>query len=293
MKHRILLISYVFPPFPGVGGRRWAKFARYLADAGHEVHLICAKNILKDQSAWTHDVLHPGIFLYPLPARYPSILLQQPATFFEKLLYKFWQTIFMLVSNGSIFERALFWKKQLHKKAIDLIQSKRIETVIVSGPPFHLLHHAVAIKEKMNNLHVIVDLRDPWTDNKDFFGFSRMSKSRLAYEQKLERETMLGADAILTVASKMSEALVKKYPAVKGKVFTLINGFDPREVTTTQFEGEMVRSEKMRFVYAGSLYPNLEYVFIPFAEYLVRLRKKDPHLYSKLVFDFYGSAAVE
>ncbi len=70
----ILLACYTFPPALGIGGRRWAKYAKGLAQAGHHVHVLCAEAVPgRAGSSWTEDVKHDRIHLYPLPRRYPKV----------------------------------------------------------------------------------------------------------------------------------------------------------------------------------------------------------------------------
>ena len=42
MEKKLLIISYVYPPDNSVGGRRWSKFAKCLAETGNKVFVITA-----------------------------------------------------------------------------------------------------------------------------------------------------------------------------------------------------------------------------------------------------------
>jgi hypothetical protein len=46
----ILIICYGFPPFPGIGGRRWAKFSKYLSSYGFNINVIASKNPFKTEN---------------------------------------------------------------------------------------------------------------------------------------------------------------------------------------------------------------------------------------------------
>jgi hypothetical protein len=75
----ILIICHGFPPVPGIGGRRWAKFAKELARRGHPVHVIRSTGPEHGPiSLWAPDVQHPNIIAHPLPQRYPTVLMKQP-----------------------------------------------------------------------------------------------------------------------------------------------------------------------------------------------------------------------
>ena len=69
----ILIICHSFPPNSGIGGRRWAKFAKELAHRGYTVHVIRNSTTARVRtSLWTNDVKNPNIIAHPLPDRYPG-----------------------------------------------------------------------------------------------------------------------------------------------------------------------------------------------------------------------------
>ena len=55
-KKKILLICYSFPPFPGIGGRRWAKFVKNLIKEDCELFVIGAEHRMGKPSNWINDV---------------------------------------------------------------------------------------------------------------------------------------------------------------------------------------------------------------------------------------------
>ena len=66
----------------------------------------------------------------------------------------------------------------------------------------------------------------------------------------------------------------------------LNNGFDKDDYANIKNTKE--DKFKIRFIYSGSFYPNLIYIFEPFLNCLSRLKASHPHIYSKLEFNFYG-----
>ena len=288
-KH-ILIISYTFPPSPGIGGRRWAKFAKYLSRKGYTVHVITANSGERMSSEWTKDVNDPNIFLYHLPVKYPAVLSKFPLSFIEKIEYRLWMIFFRFYSKGTLFDRSVFWKSQLLKKSEELIGRFAIKNVIVTIPPYKLAHHCVSIKRRNRFVNLVVDYRDPWSDNKSFHGFKDLAAGRLNYEIGLENEVLKHADKIITVSDEMSRKLKDRNITDPDKIITVNNGFDEEDLPGLQ--NIQKKKEGFSFVYAGSLYSNLEYVIEPLLRNLKRLQEQNPDLYSKLKFDFYGNHDV-
>lgn len=285
---KILLICYSFPPNPGIGGRRWAKFTKYLAQQGYEVHVVTNKFSAKKKSEWTSDVQHPNIHVHYANVFYPKVYADGPSNLVGKFMYRFWLSFFKLVSKGSLYDRAFFWKKVISRYVTELIKNQQIKNVVVTAPPFRLLYYSAFLKEKHPGLNLILDFRDPWTDNSSFLGFADLSKKRMSFEKEMEAFSISKADMIVSANDYLTKLFQKRYSKQQGKFLTISNGYDPDESTNAVSE-HIQKNNTIRFILTGTLYSDLEYIFMPFITYLGRLAKEKPHLYARLRFDFYGN----
>ena len=283
MSKKILILCYAFPPFPGIGGRRWAKFAKYLQRNGHEVFVIAAENPFPEKSLWLEDI--KGINVTYLPIAYPKVLITQPKNILEKLAYRF-ALKKVKKAEGNYYDRALYWKEQLLEKGKDLITRHHINNIIVSGAPFHLTHHALAFKEIFPDSNLIVDFRDFWTKDISISSYSSLSEKRKRVEQKMEEEVVNVADHVLTVAEEMRNYF--QGISRKNNCNTLLNGFDPDDFHQAAFPIKK-QEEVLRFVFTGTLYLNSENVFHPFIDALKKIKENKRSSYQKLKFDFFGS----
>jgi glycosyltransferase involved in cell wall biosynthesis len=186
----------------------------------------------------------------------------------------------------------VFWKSQLIKKINALINEFKICNVIVTIPPFKLAHHCISIKNKYPNINLIVDYRDPWTDNKSFHGFKGLSKTRLSYEISVENEVLRAADKVISVSQEMSQKLINRDITSASKFFAISNGFDEEDIIFSN-RIKKYNEEYFTFIYAGSLYSNLDYVIEPLLENLLYLKQNNTKLFNKLKFEFYGNQDVQ
>lgn len=286
MDKKILLICYSFPPNRGIGGRRWAKFAKHLAQEGFQVDVICKSPEVGEKSEWTSDTIHPSIHLHPLPAKYPELLNKVPQNFIEKVSYKLWMLFFKFFSLGTFPERTFFWRKQLLNKAGELIKSKGISNVVVTVPPFRLGYYTSFLKLSHPEINLVLDYRDPWTDNRSFHGFLNLSPKRMKHELSMETAALQRADHVISTTEQMTEWLKQKVDT-KGKTFiTIPNGYDKADVNPSQAIDQYASPVK-RFVYAGTFYSNLHYILKPFLDNL-KQQESNPDFCKNFQFDFYG-----
>lgn len=258
-KH-ILLVSYVFPPYYGIGGRRWARHASELTKMGYTVHVICAKNPFDEKSLWWNLVKdNPHIHIYELDQRYPKVLVKFEHHLFQKILYKFWVTLLPFVTKGSSLDRTIFWKSIMLRKAKKLILKHQINHVICSGGPFGVMYQVTELRKWFNNLFILNDLRDPWTWGPNW-GFPDLEAKRMAYELSLESKAIENADLFSVPSLDMSIYLKNKYPQFKDKFIHIPHFFDPEEAIPQA----KTSSDKIRLVMYGNIYHNIQ-------EYVARL----------------------
>ncbi|MCF8422793.1 MAG: hypothetical protein K9H41_00470 [Bacteroidia bacterium] len=261
---QILLISYTFPPSAGIGGRRWAKFAKYLSRLGYYVHVIYAPINTADKSLWIDDIIdNENIKLYPVKSSYPSILLLKPETIFQKINYRISLSLIKLTSKGTPYDRAWLWNKSMLRKAEYIIDFYKIKNVAVSCAPFSCAYYSLELKKKYNDLNLLVDFRDPWTWGQGY-GFNNLSAKRLNYEKMMEGAVVKFSDKFFVPSIEMKKHLVVNYPAFEDKIFQLPHGFDEDEIIPQQKN----YSKKLRLVLYGTLYNNLGPIFENLANFI-------------------------
>jgi hypothetical protein len=288
MPKKILIVSHVFPPAPGIGGRRWVKFAKYLNRKGYDITVLTSETVSDQLSEWNEDA--KGLKIETVPFRFPKAVANSRQDLLSKLSYFIWVYILKFIESGNYFDKTIFWRKQTQNKISELITKQGVECVIVTGGPFKLTNHVLRLKKKFPTIKFIADFRDLWTEDSEITFFSVMSLKRKRYEKKLEKETVLLADKVITTMDSMTNYFSSL--SVADKFVTISNGYDPDDFGNITIE-EQPKKDKIVFVYAGTLYINLQYIIKPFFEAIGNLKKKRPELYEKLEFKFIGKFPAE
>ncbi|MCB0759666.1 MAG: glycosyltransferase [Flavobacteriales bacterium] len=293
----ILLICHGFPPVRGIGGRRWAKFAKELARRGHPVHVIRNEGTtgLLD-SLWSADAAHPGIIDHPMPQRYPTVLFKRPITaLIDKVKYRVWSKLLPLMVRGNIFDSGALWKRQLLSKSRDLIRKHGIRNVIVTGAPFSLMAYATELKKPFPGINLVADFRDVWTWGTDY-GQGSMSARQWAHEKQMEALVAQASDKLISPHGTVVDHLRKTYGGASGRYVTLPHAIDPED-----FDPDVVPKKDgvYRMIYAGSLYGagEAERYFGALLDSFDVLRRDKPDTYRTCRLDLYitghGTAAYE
>ncbi|MGB3526566.1 MAG: glycosyltransferase [Flavobacteriales bacterium] len=283
----ILLICHSFPPNYGIGGRRWAKFAKELAHRGHTVHVIHSAGTPRDHaSLWAADILHPNIIAHPLPNRYPNVLMRWPVTAVkDKLLYAFWVKTLPLFTRGNWFDRGIFWRKPLLHTAGKLIREHGIRNVIATGAPFSLLAYAAELKQQYPTIHLVSDLRDMWTGGSSY-GYQAIGRKRLRHEQQMEATVAKVSNMLVSPHSVVLDYLGHTYGVPAERMKVLPHAIDPEDLGAPVHR---TKSSMFRMIYAGSLYDAREArrYFELVLEAFEHVRDNRPELLPNCRFDLY------
>lgn len=247
---RILIVAYSFPPQGGIGGRRWAKFAKQFLRSGIEVEVISADMPAETDSSWKADV--EGIPVFRFKTSFPASLKTQPARLVDKVKYRMALRKMVLRTKGTPYDRAA-----LDQLAFRLLFNQRIEkfmpdAVIATGAPFDLLYFTAVELENHPDLLSLADLRDPWV-NGSAFGYSALSKERLETEKQKEAKVVDTFNLVTMPWSENIEELKQRHPGRTGKLSVLPHFFDDDDLET---EGKVDNPPDL--IYGGAIYEGLE-----------------------------------
>lgn len=284
---KILIIAYTFPPTPGIGGRRWAKFAKYLLRRGHDVRVLTIDNPANTVSEWYSDVreLEEAGCISFFKSGYPDILGTQPKTIRQKLTYRLALLYVKLKLRGNYYDRSAHCKTSLMNTAERFVQ-QGYNNVIVTVGPFTYSYFLTDLKKKYPQINFIVDVRDPWTNNRTSFGYEGLSGKRMELEQMMEKAMSESADYITGVADDMVNFFTTEYGVTSKKTLTIRNGFDPEDIKTIT---DTVADGRLKLIFAGTVYEKaVKYVDILVAA-LQRLKTEDIKAYQLINCEFYGS----
>ncbi len=252
-RRKILIISYVFPPYPGIGGRRWAKIAKYLTRQGFEVHVICAKNPNGKKSVWCDDVeKNKFLHIHEVNSFFPKVFTRAPRHFIDKIVYRFWKYLTLWFYHGYIYDRTIFSTEKFVKKADEVINGYNIKNVIVTGAPFRLVHAITQSRGQWPGINLIADFRDPWTWEHDG-DYQKLDAKNLAYEKQCEAFVMEHADYISVPTKNMLDYLQGTYVDHLSKVFLIPHAWDADEISS---ESKPVENGKI--ILFGTLYQGID-----------------------------------
>jgi glycosyltransferase involved in cell wall biosynthesis len=280
----ILLICYSYPPYPGTGGRRWAKLSKYLAREGHTIHVINAAST-QAPSVWHEDTKHPNITIHSIQNKETL----SPKGIFSRVANKILFSLSKVKTKGNYADQSLWWNDKALACARTILNTTPIDYLIVSCPPYHPLVEFSSLKEAYPALKLILDYRDIWIIRQKGKGFfSHLSDKRFEEEKQKERRALASADYIFTVAGDMSDAIREQFG--HKPIYTLTNGYDEEDFSDEHTRQTMyAKPGKLNMVFAGSLVVDSNPYAIPFFQAIALIKHQAPELYAKFHLCIFGN----
>lgn len=302
---KLMILTYVWPPFAAVGVYRILKFCKYLRDFGVEPVIFTPDNPNTMSSDEGLNKLVPeGIPVYRSyslePFRWrkdtgksdskkPKENIEPPQKQSvpqePSLLSKIKKSIRL---HLTVPDNTYFWSWSGLYKGIVTAKEENVDIILSSSPPqsVHILGSRIARAVGCPHL---ADFRDLWTQNAK--NLERPLPPHLERRNRKLEETVLKNAAAITVNTEsFKEQLLSKNGYLEAKPIEVVtNGVDPDDFR------EMVRrenpNEKFTMVYTGSLYRQRgpEFFFIALQEWI----RQRPEIGDKIKAVFIGNWAPE
>ena len=269
-KKHVVILCYSFPPNAGVGGRRWAKFGKYLNRIGYTVEALTVKpNKGDNKSSYVLDVKQLKVNYYGNKS--PTYLSGYTTNVFEKVAYRFILWYRSMVIKGTPFDLAGLDTNKIIKALSKIHLQRKIDVLIATGAPFHLLFAAALFKQKYPSINLISDFRDPWISGGNY-GIKQLSSEKLAAEVLKEKSVMSYSDTVLVPVQSMQQDLSTKYNLYAHKIKVLAHGYDKDFVK--QKNNHCIDPNNIRLVYFGTIYEGCEQHLVFLKELLFKAEGK-------------------
>lgn len=272
----LLIVSFYFPPYKGVGGRRWAKHVKSLSKLGLKIYVL-AGDFQGQSSPWDKDIkpYQDSIYRIPItPVKSPYYKRTLPKNFIEKLVWKSSQLYGKYKENrvnGNFGDISSDYERLFFQFAAKLIQEKNIDQLIISGGPFRYTAMIIDLKRIFPNLSIILDYRDYWED-----GFHILSEKQQKYEKEIQQTVLQNADHVITVNDEMANYFKTTFK--KDSVYVLPHCFDPDDILEKTEQGwtkESAIPSELKFIYGGALYNEIGDYISVFLDFLSALKKRN------------------
>ena len=267
MKANTLFILFYFPPFKRVGGRRWAKYLKYLNKLDIEFNVLAGN--YDSTSPWDKDIapFQSKISRIPITINYPYFKKTLPTTNFQKVKWQLSKNYSNYKANsfkGNYWDDSNGYENVFLKKAIDLIGKYKIKQIVLSVGPYRISSILISLKNKFPEIKIVIDFRDYLED-----GFSQLNKTQIRYEQEFQINVLKNVDKVIVVNNEMKNYFIEKL--FMKKVYVLPHCYDEDDFKSLTIENRKKENDVVRFVYGGALYSDMENHLNDFIQFLNKL----------------------
>lgn len=246
---KILLVSFLFPPYNAIGAVRVGKFAKFLVANGDEVRVLAAE----DANLPTQLPLEvPQELVTYTPwinmNRIPLALIGR----FEDQVRRGEARRGRIVEGvGKAFRATvnfpdgqIGWLPYAIRAGMKIIGEWQPDLIFASGMPFTSFIVAAHLSRK-SRIPWVAEYRDLWTDSH----YYDQPWWRKGFEARLERRTVSSAEGLVTVSAPLAESLSR----FEKPTSVILNGFDAADFPI-QRPDDVDDDDVLRIVYTGLIY---------------------------------------
>ena len=249
----MLLVFFDFPPSAEVGALRWLSLSRFGAERGWAIDVVSLHPAFMgpidptrleqlprgirlfgasgDYPAWYRTILSAwrkvrrpgGVPVAGGPARVDRANGTEP----YRPAGPTWRRVFLSRAHFALTD---VLARRASAIGAELTAANQYDVVASSGPP-HAAHEAAKTIATRARLPWVLDMRDPWSDESampDELGgtvWRRETRAR-------ERACVSAATLVVVTSQAHEELQLAKYPDVRGRIVTVMNGADSDPLPT-------------------------------------------------------------
>ncbi|HIO16326.1 MAG TPA: hypothetical protein EYN19_05710 [Flavobacteriales bacterium] len=261
--HKVLIITYYWPPSGGAGVQRWLKFSKYLKEFGWEPVIYTPENpdapIVDD--SLMQDV-PDGITVLKLPIFEPSRVVnilgggkstgRTGAAKSVEGKKSFIEEISRWI-RGNIFvpDARVAWVRPSSRFLKSWLRENHVDAIISTGPPHSMHLIGLRVKKAFPNIKWITDFRDPWSDM-DYLDEFKMGSRAIKKLVQMEKEVIRFSDHVIINSPSVAKTLLGSDNHSKS---TLIpNGWDEDDFKLKSSSDNSDSMGTFKLGHFGSLY---------------------------------------
>lgn len=265
----LLLASYQFPPLGGVGVQRALALAKFFPECDYKVHVLTPANgVSHTYDPSLEKEIPAGVMVHRVFT--PELPFSARRRIWEFLGGAMGRNaanrpaaaagagkarggpLARLVRQALFPDPQVVWTFGAASKAVEIVRTHRIGTVVVTVPPFSTLRLIPAIKKAMPYTTVVADFRDEWLEYymREISGDPSLRERAYRMQQK----AVAAADLVVAVTESSLRKLRKQHPEQRaGKFAVIANGYDPTKVFPLPVKAR-TNGAKIKVVYIGTVY---------------------------------------
>lgn len=261
---RVLIICWSFPPNPGIGGRRWAKFTKYLQLQGYDIYVLRQEADLKNNSGqWLSGLDENRLNVSEIKQHVLVKWLNSGAGLAGKIKNRIARFVLNLRYGGTIYDAAIGIENRTVMQIRSLIETHEISRVVVSGAPFNLLYYTALALEQFPDCVSVADYRDPWIKAQNY-GMNNLSPERLANECQKQNKVLETFKFISSTSQFLLNQIKETYTGnsqLKARFTLLEHAYDSDDFSDLQAKTELLKPSEesdIHLVYGGAIYLETE-----------------------------------